>query len=89
MYQVDQSNGTLTFLFADPAAANGSFWAVFDPTGAFLWILNSPNPCFHCDIGPTAFQVDPDTGNLTMVSNSFFMMTNSEVGGIQSLAITQ
>lgn len=87
MYQINGSTGALTFSFQDPTAPGGS-WAVFDPASAFLWILQSLEPCFHCEIGVTAFQVDANSGNLTMVPNSFFSMTNSEVGDIQSLAIT-
>ena len=87
MYQIDGSTGALTFRFQDPTAPGGS-WAVFDPASAFLWVRQSLEPCFHCEIGVTAFQIDANSGNLTMVPNSFFSMTNSEVGDIQSLAIT-
>lgn len=88
MYQINASTGALTFLAADPAAP-GDGWAVFDPPGDLVWIIVSPQPCFHCDIGPEAFQVDSNTGTLTAVPNSFFFITNSEVGGLQALAISQ
>jgi 6-phosphogluconolactonase (cycloisomerase 2 family) len=88
MYQINASTGALTYLFADPTSPYSS-WSVFDPTGNFLWILSSQEPCFDCEIGTTTFQVDSSTGNLTQVQNSFFSMTNSEIGGIQGIAITQ
>ena len=88
MYQIDASSGALSFLAADPLAPN-STWAVFDPASAFLWELNSQEPCFHCNVGVTTFQVDASTGKMSEVPNSFFFITNSEVGDVQSLAITQ
>lgn len=88
MYQIDATTGALSFLFADPLAPNSS-WAVFDPASEFVWELNSLEPCFHCDAGVTTFQVDPNTGKMTEVPNSFFFITNSEVGGVSSIAITQ
>jgi 6-phosphogluconolactonase (cycloisomerase 2 family) len=88
MYQIDATSGALTFLFSDPTAPNSS-WAVFDPPGDFLWIVNSLEPCFDCEIGTTTFQVDSNTGNLTQVQNSFFNLTNSQIGGVQGVAVTQ
>ncbi len=64
-------------------------WPVIDPTGSFLWAITSQQNCFQCDIGVTAYQVDPDSGSLTAVPNSFLVLTNSEVGSIDTLAITQ
>jgi 6-phosphogluconolactonase (cycloisomerase 2 family) len=87
MYSIDASTGALTFLFADPFATNDT-WAVFDPASQFLWELISQAPCFHCNRGVETFQVDATTGKLTDVPNSFFYITNSEVGDVQSLAIT-
>ena len=87
MYSIDSSSGALTFVTADPTAPY-STWAVFDPPGDMLWLVTSPLPCFSCEIGPEAFQVDA-SGNLTEVQNSFFLITDSEVGGIQALALTQ
>lgn len=88
MYQINSNTGALSFLFADPTAPY-SGWAVFDPAGAFLWIVNSQEPCFDCNIGVTAYQVNANTGTLTMVPNSFFLMQNSQVGSIQAIAVTQ
>jgi hypothetical protein len=64
-------------------------WPVIDPTGNFLWAITSPTDCFHCDVGVSAYTVDANTGNLTLVPNSFFIMTNSEIGSEASLAITK
>ena len=87
MYQIDASTGALSHLFNDPSTPN-SAWAVFDPAGTFLWLITSDQNCWHCDIGVTTFQVDSNTGNMTMVPNSFFIMQNDMTGGLQSLAIT-
>lgn len=87
MYSIDSSSGALTFVTADPTAPY-STWAVFDPPGDMLWLLTSAEPCFSCAVGPEAFQVDA-SGNLTEVQNSFFPMTDTEIGDIQTLAITQ
>ncbi len=87
MYQINPSTGALTHLVNDPAGTASS-WAVFDPTGAFIWQVTTDQVCWHCDTGVTAYQVDPNTGNMTMVPNSFFIMQNSFSGGIQSIAIT-
>jgi hypothetical protein len=51
-------------------------------------LTSSPLSCFHCDRGVETFQVDPTTGKMTDVPNSFFFITNTEVGDVQSLAIT-
>jgi hypothetical protein len=78
----------LTPLFADPLSPFDT-WAVFDPASQFVWELtSSPSSCFHCDRGVETFQVDPTTGKMTDVPTSFFFITNSEVGDVQSLAIT-
>jgi 6-phosphogluconolactonase len=87
MYSIDASTGALTLLFADPLSPNAT-WAVFDPASQFLWELTSQQPCFHCNRGVETFQVDAGTGKMTDVPNSFFFITNSEVGDVQSLAIT-
>jgi len=54
----------------------------------FIWELPSPQPCFDCDRGVETFQVDPATGKMTDVPNSLFFITNTEVGDVQSLAIS-
>ena len=87
MYQIDASTGALTHLFNDPSTPN-SAWAVFDPAGAFLWMITVDQNCWHCDEGVTSFQFDPMTGKMTMVPNSFFVMQNDMTGAIASLAIT-
>lgn len=87
MYQINANSGALTFLFNDPQAPNDG-WAAFDPASAFLWIVTSQAPCFDCNIGVDAYQVDSTTGNMTLVPNSFYLMQNSQVGSIQALAIT-
>lgn len=87
-YQINSTNGVLTHVADDPTAPETT-WAVFDPTGTYVWILYSQAPCFHCQIGVSPFQVDATSGAVTMVPNEFFLMTNSEVGGGQSLAISQ
>lgn len=86
MYSADPSTGALTHLFNDPSTPN-SIWGVFDPTGAFLWLVTTDQNCWHCDIGVTSYQVD-SSGNMTMVPNSFFIMQNDMTGSVQSLAIT-
>lgn len=91
MYQISASTGALTFLAADPEAANSDnsdSWAVFDPNGAFVWILTEQAPCFQCQVGVDAYQVN-SSGSMTLVPNSFLVMTNSEFGSIGGLAITQ
>ena len=88
MYSIDASSGALTFLFDDPLSPNDT-WAVFDPASQFIWELtSSPSSCFHCDRGVETFQVDASTGKMTDVPNSFLFVTNTEVGDVQSLAIT-
>ncbi len=89
MYQINASTGALTFLATDPEAANNDSWAAFDPNSAFVWIVTTQTPCFQCQVGADAYQVDAKTGNMTLVPNSFFLMTNSEFGSIGGLAITQ
>lgn len=88
MYSIKASTGALTSVAADPEAANSDGWAAFDPTAALLWIVTTQPPCFQCQVGVVAYQVDAN-GNMTLVPNSFFLMTNSEFGSIGGLAITQ
>jgi 6-phosphogluconolactonase (cycloisomerase 2 family) len=87
MYQIDAGTGALTFLFKDPEAPNDG-WSAFDPASAFVWIVTTVQPCFSCEVGVDAYQVDPNTGSMTLVPNSFFQMTDTEVGDIQAVAIT-
>lgn len=65
-------------------------WPVIDPTGSFLWAITAQQTsCFSCEVGVTTYQVDASSGALTEVPNSFFVLTDTEVGDIVSLAITQ
>jgi len=85
IYSLDQNTGAVTqvsnFIAGD--------WPVIDPTGNFLWAITAQQNCFQCDIGVTTYQVDANSGSLTAVPNSFFLLTNSEVGSVDSLAITE
>jgi|GEM_PF-6402707 len=87
MFQIDSNSGALTLLASDPLTPYDG-WSDFDPASGFLWIVNSPQPCFDCEVGTTTFQVDANAGSLTMVPNSFFLMQNTQVGDIQAVAVT-
>ena len=85
IYSLDASTGaivqTSTFVAGD--------WPVIDPTGDFLWAITPQQDCFHCDVGITAYQVDPNSGILTAVPNSLLVLTNSEIGYLDSIAVTK
>ncbi len=86
IYSLDAATGAVTqtsiFVAGD--------WAVIDPTGDFLWAITAgQDSCYHCELGITAYSVDPSSGNLTAVPNSFFALTNSEIGSLDSIAITK
>jgi 6-phosphogluconolactonase len=86
IYSIDQSSGALTVV----SSQGPGDWPVVDPTGDFLWaITGDQQSCFSCDVGVTTYQVDPNTGALTAVPNSFLLLTNSQVGYVNSLAITK
>ena len=86
IYSLDPTTGTI----AQVSSSGPGDWPVIDPTGNFLWAITSDQQsCFHCDIGVTTYQVDPNTGALTPVPNSFLLLTNSAVGSVDSLAITK
>lgn len=86
VYSIDQSSGAITVV----SQQGPGDWPVIDPTGNFLWaITGDQQACFHCDIGVTTYQVDANTGGFTAVSNGFFLLTNSEVGYVNGLAITK
>ena len=88
MFQIDSNSGALTLLASDPLTPYDG-WSDFDPASGFLWIVNSPQPCFDCEVGTTTFQVDANAGSLTMVPNSFFLMREYAGGGIiQAVAVT-
>lgn len=86
IYSIDESTGTLTQV----SSSGPGDWPVIDPTGTFLWALSSDQQaCFHCDIGVRTYQVNGNDGSFSQVPNGFFLLTNSEVSGVNSLAITK
>jgi 6-phosphogluconolactonase (cycloisomerase 2 family) len=86
IYSLSASTGAI----AQVSGSGPGDWPVVSPTGDFLWaITGDQEPCFNCDIGVTTYQVDANTGALTPVPNSFVSLTNSEVGYVNSLAITK
>ena len=86
IYSIDETNGTI----AQVSGSGPGDWPVISPAGDFLWaITGDQQSCFHCDIGITTYQVNASTGALTAVPNSFVLLTNSEVGSVDSLAITK
>jgi len=86
IYSIDETTGTL----AQVSSSGPGDWPVIDPTGTFLWaIAADQQACFHCDIDVATYQVNPNDGSLMLVPNGFFLLTNSEVGGVNSLAITK
>ena len=86
IYSLDPTSGAV----AQVSSSGPGDWPVIDPTGNFLWAITSDQQsCFHCDIGVTTYQVDSNTGGLTPVPNSFWLLTNSAVGSVNSLAITK
>jgi 6-phosphogluconolactonase (cycloisomerase 2 family) len=86
IYSIAESTGAITQV----SSQGPGDWPVIDPTGDFLWALTGDQTsCFHCDEGVTTYSVNPTTGALTPVPNSFLFLTNSEVGAVNSLAITK
>jgi 6-phosphogluconolactonase (cycloisomerase 2 family) len=85
IYSLDNATGAV----AQVSNFVSGDWPVIDPTGNFLWAITAQQNCFQCDIGVTTYQVDANSGSLTAVPNSFFLLTNSEVGSVDSLAITE
>ena len=86
IYSINESTGAI----AQVSGSGPGDWPVISPTGDFLWaITGDQQACFNCDIGITTYQVDANTGTLTAVPNSFVLLTNSEVGSVDSLAITK
>jgi len=85
IYSLDQTTGAV----AQVSSFGAGDWPVIDPTGSFLWAITAQQNCFQCDVGVTAYQVDPTAGTLTAVPNSFQVLTNSEVGYVVGLAITK
>jgi len=86
IYSLSASTGAITQV----SGSGPGDWPVIDPTGNFLWALTGDQEaCFSCDIGVTTYSVNADTGALTAVPNSFLLLTNTEVGSVDSLAITK
>jgi 6-phosphogluconolactonase (cycloisomerase 2 family) len=86
IYSLSASTGAITQV----SSSGPGDWPVIDPTGNFLWaITGDQEACFSCDIGVTTYSVDANTGALAPVPNSFLLLTNTEVGSVDSLAITQ
>ena len=86
IYSINESSGAI----AQVSSQGPGDWPVIDPTGDFLWaITGDQTACFHCDEGVTTYSVNPTTGALTPVPNSFLLLTNSEVGAVNSLASTK
>jgi 6-phosphogluconolactonase (cycloisomerase 2 family) len=84
IYSLDASTGAV----AQVSTFGAGDWPVIDPTGDFLWAITDQQNCFQCDVGVTTYQVDPTSGNLTAVPNSFIVLTNTQVNDLDSLAIT-
>ena len=86
IYSIDKTSGALTVV----SSQGPGDWPVIDPSGDFLWaITGDQQSCFSCDVGVTTYQVDSNTGALTAVPNSFLLLTNTQVGDVDSLAITK
>lgn len=86
IYSLDPSTGAVSQV----SSSGPGDWPVIDPTGDFLWAISNDQPaCFSCDVGVATYQVDPNTGMLTQVPNGFLLLTNTEVGDVNSLAITK
>jgi 6-phosphogluconolactonase (cycloisomerase 2 family) len=86
IYSISASTGAITQV----SGSGPGDWPVIDPTGSLLWALTGDQEaCFSCDIGVTTYSVDANTGALTPVPNSFLLLTNTEVGSVDSLAITK
>ena len=86
IYSIDPNTGAL----AQVSNAGPGDWPVIDPTGNFLWAISSDQQaCFNCDVDVATYSVNPNDGSLTLIPNPFFLLTNSEVGSVSSLAITK
>lgn len=86
VYSLDSNSGAV----AQVSGQGPGDWPVIDPTGTFLWAITSnQTACFSCDVGVQAYTVDPNTGAFTAVPNGYVSITDTEVGDINSLAITK
>jgi 6-phosphogluconolactonase (cycloisomerase 2 family) len=85
VYSVDETSGAITQV----SGQGPGDWPVIDPTGQYLWAITSnQTACFSCTVGVQAYTVDANTGAFTPISNGFLLLTDTEVGDINSLAIT-
>ena len=86
VYSIDEISGAVTQVSSKGAGD----WPVIDPTGTYLWAITSDQTaCFSCTVGVQTYQVDANTGAITPVQNGFVLITDTEVGDINSLAITK
>lgn len=86
VYSLDPTSGAVTQV----SGQGPGDWPVIDPTGQFLWAITSnQTACFSCDVGVQAYTVDPNTGAFTAIPNGYVSITDTEVGDINSLAITK
>jgi 6-phosphogluconolactonase len=86
VYSIDESTGNISQV----SAQGPGDWPVISPTGNYLWAITSnQTACFSCTVGVQAYSVDPNTGAFTAVPNGFLLLTDSEVGDVNSLAITR
>lgn len=86
IYTINETNGNLTQL----SNQGPGDWPVIDPTGTFLWAISTnQTACFSCDVGVQAYSVDSNTGAFTAIANGYTSITDTEVGDLNSLAITK
>lgn len=86
VYSINETSGAV----AQVSGTGPGDWPVIDPTGSFLWAITSDQTaCFSCDVGVQAYSVDANTGAFTAVPNGFTSITDTEVGDLNSLAISQ
>ena len=86
IYSLDPSSGAVKQV----SSQGPGDWPVIDPTGNFLWAISSnQQACFSCTVGVQTYQVDSNTGALTAVPNGFLLLADTEVGDVNSLAITK
>jgi hypothetical protein len=86
VYSIDETSGAITQVSAQGPAD----WPVIDPAGRYLWAITSnQTACFSCTVGVQVYAVDASTGGFTPISNGFLLFTDTEVGDINSLAITK
>lgn len=86
IYSINESTGAI----AQVSATGPGDWPVITPTGDYLWAITSnQTACFSCTVGVQTYQVNADTGAFTPVANGFVLLTDTEVGDVNSLAITK